>query len=124
MRLFAGLLLLAACGTSDPVAPVVSELSITTMPVVRGMDVAGKVKVTDDNGLDGLKLKLALSGADTASIQVPVTGATADLSAIDATFSFTLQATAATGHYDLAVSAIDGGGLESDAATTSFDVAD
>ncbi len=116
------ILVLAALGCAEGEAPELSQLEISTSPVVRGEAANGSVVVRDVDGLRGLELFARLE----SPVATPVPFAEPTFSDEDiempVAFALMLATTAPPGRYRLVVEAMDIDDTVSDEAIVEFDV--
>ena len=107
-----------ACGGGE--APTLSNLQITTSPVVRGAQANGTIDVSDPDGLAGLTITLKFSGPAELSLPVTPVGLTETQTQATLALAFLLSAGSPTGAYTLEATATDADDLVSNAVTTTF----
>src|SRR5437762_2146934 len=119
-----GFLLAMMCGCGGGgVPPVLSNVAVSTSPVVRGQPASGQAHVADPDGLGGLKMRLRIAGASaSATSEVAVQGASDSVKEADVPFLFVVSTAAPAGGYTVGVTAIDGSGNTSREVTISVNV--
>jgi hypothetical protein len=117
---YAVLFLLIGCGGGS--APELSEFQISTSPIVRGQPIDGTVKLRDADGLGGIEIQGELSGPASATLDVPVQGATDALTESTVGLVLLLTTAAPAGSYTASLVATDPDGMESEPVTVAMDV--
>lgn len=107
-------------GCDPGTAPTISDLKINTNPVERGKQASGQFKVSDPEGLAGLRGKVFFSGPGTTSADMPIQGTSASMTAALVPFAFVLLPSTPVGQYTLKVVVFDGDNNESNPLTTQF----
>jgi hypothetical protein len=109
-----------ACGGAENTAPVLSNLVVTSS-VTRGVQSNGSVDLMDPDGLDGIVLLLAFRGPSMIDLEVPVQGASSEMTAASVQLPFALSPAAGSGTYALSVQAKDSEGAVSNTVEATFD---
>ena len=115
----AGLLILG-CGAGA--APTISELKISTDPVERGKQANGQFKVSDPDGLGGLRGKVFFTGPGVTTADMAIQGASDAMTAALVPFAFVLMPSTPTGKYTLKVVVWDGDDNESNPLSATFEL--
>jgi hypothetical protein len=113
--------LAAGCGKGAP--PTISDLTLTAT-VSRGGQLDGQVKVSDPDGLGGLKMALRMAGPGVQQPEQTIGVANASDAIKEALLPFALliSAQAPPGSYSVTIAALDGDGERSNELTSSFTV--